>query len=356
MQTAFELPTASAPVTDVPVAEPGSYATPEPLTLTALQEALATARAALPGLPVQLAKLFELGLAETERSLYLRLDQREHRFDEAMRLFDVSFEMTQEEYNDFVARLPALALAVAGLAYRLRNQRTYKSFVVWVPGVGSLEGNAYDDGTCRCEFDAQRSPALLPRYYDESPQFEVPEAVWREGMCLAALCETKGRPSIRPISHGGRLYALNGASHCGPRSEGHGWALAPREAWKGAVCSQEELHEAYDNGDRFRGDMRGLLVAVRGVEFVFAEYAVFIDNNTYASRATQALVGEQFEQPALSELGDDEHEDLDGEVDDDQLDASEDDEPFYPVRPAPKMTGRGHRMRAAPQAQMDLFG
>jgi hypothetical protein len=123
-----------------------------------------------------------------------------------------------------------------------------------------------------------KSAALLPHFNDGAPVYELPEQIWSGAICCGALCESSdGVASVRAISYEGRMYAVTGGMFSPERSEAVAWLLVPREAWAGPTFSYTTSVASFADGSRQRGDERGLVVSVRGKEFVLCSYATFED-------------------------------------------------------------------------------
>lgn len=152
-----------------------------------------------------------------------------------------------------------------------------------VVGIGSIRIGRYwgKDGTWyRLNFNhIERGPHFLQSFRDDAPFMYCSGAVWAPAYSAQIIGEAhKKIPHVRTFKFGGREYVNTGASYCGDHSQVNAWAITSAEEWSGDTYSYAELTQAWDRGAAERGDMRGLLVRVRGQLCVLESYMIAYDD------------------------------------------------------------------------------
>lgn len=178
---------------------------------------------------------------------------------------------------------------VAGVEYKVRTRPSYWTtgnditVAMHAEGIGSIRisRNWGKEGTWHnIHFShVQRDSVFLQGYQDDAAHSYCSEAVWAPAYSAQLIGEAHTKiPNVRTFRFGGREYVNTGASHCGDYSQCNAWAIAPADEWRGDTFNYAEMIDAWNRGACERGDMRGLLVRVRGQLCVLEQYLTAYDD------------------------------------------------------------------------------
>ena len=244
-----------------------------PIARTAVefQQALATARAALPSLDGPLRLIFERTICAAESSVHEFSAYREQ--GEPFAWFCRAAALTPSGL-----RVVAAACAELGRGDRVAvhsNESVCDTWAIYADGVGTLVVRQWQH-EIGATFTPARAPELLPSYSDDAPRYALPQEVWYPSNCGQALAEANEvTPAVHPFDHNGRRWVVAGCVHSRGQARGHGWAVVAGCDWQGPTYSYADLLRAGDAGRIERGDLRGLRVSVQGTPCVLASAASF---------------------------------------------------------------------------------
>lgn len=266
-----------APGADLPTYAAGTFESEAHPTAVEWTRGLAVARGILPTLPRPFATVLEAALAAADDALAVRLARPHGGPDDGLVLFDADGRLTRSTLAAFLSGLDQLPSQIQGLEMKQRTHRHGRTVAVWLPGLGELQ--VEDRGAHGlASFGLFKSTTFLPHFEDGAPVHELPEQIWGRAICCGALCESNdGVASIRAVTHDGRPYAVTGGMFGSDCSEGVAWLLVPREDWVGPTFTYASMVAAFADGSRQRGDDRGLVVSVRGKQFVLSSFVRFVD-------------------------------------------------------------------------------
>lgn len=268
----------AAPGADLPSYPAGTFENDTNPSAVEWTRGLTVARGVLATLPAGLALVLDAALTSTEKALAKRLEKLEGQSDGGLVLFDADAPLPRKALDAFLAGLDSMPSLVPGLEMKQRTHRHGRTTAVWMPGVGELQVAQLGTRTY-ASFGLFKTTVFLPSYEDGAPVYELPEQIWSGAICCGALCESNsGVASIRAVTHEGRMYAVTGGMFGRDISEGIAWLLVPRQAWVGPTGTYESIVAAFQDGSRQRGDDRGLVVSVRGQQYVLGSFARFVDN------------------------------------------------------------------------------
>jgi hypothetical protein len=180
---------------------------------------------------------------------------------------------------------------------------------MYAQGIGSIvirswpnAGNGMTD--YRMEFCFSRHCSLLDSYQDSSPDYPLQCRIWEpaySGMKISNA--SRNIASLTTFAFNGREYINSGACYAGKYRECNAWSFCPLESWQGPTYDYVSLCQRWNEGCNERGDMRGLVVGVRGKLCVLDGFARFHDDNAPADSAYFGEVDE------IEECGDMDEED-----------------------------------------------
>jgi hypothetical protein len=269
---------AVAPGADLPVYPAGTFENDRQPTLVEWQNGLQVARGALTSLPGILADVLQSALGACDDALVDRLGRREVEPHDRLHLFDTDARLTRKVVDALLKGLDGLAALVPGLEIKRRACKRWADVFIWIPEVGEVHVTDLSGKKVYASFRLFKSDALLPHFKDDAPVYELPEQIWSAAICCGALCESNdGVASVRAVTYEGRMYAITGGLFSREHSEAVAWLLVPREVWAGPTFTYESAVASFQDGSRQRGDERGLVVSVRGKQFVLSSYATFED-------------------------------------------------------------------------------
>lgn len=204
--------------------------------------------------------------------------------DEPFALWPAHIEADPELLGAFMASERDPLPSVESV-HRTRNDVTLVA--VHVPEAGTLELRAWArrEGF-NVSYSLLRSHAFLPSYADVEP-IAAPCELWRD-TDIQRLAEATDAPAnVSPFSVGGREYIATGKQWHGSRSECRAFAFCAPDDWHGERYDSKSLRRAWDDGRIERGDMRGLVVRVRGQLCVMTALAVFCSNSVRQPKARE---------------------------------------------------------------------
>lgn len=249
-----------------------------------LQEAEACAA----GLVPVLGSLYQRGI-QSARAELARMTRHRDAGD-VFGLHAISLTATRQELDE----LQRQDLAAVGIECKTRPGTDADQMqAYYAQRVGTLDMRSHVDGSRSIGFAHYRSADMLPSFRDCRPVYELPEAVWRPAYACQAIAEAgEGIASVKTFRHAGREWVNDGGMYFSGFAACEGWAIARRAYWDGETYSYREQVDAWDAGTLERGDRRGLVVKVRGVECVLTSAARFTDFRPVA-RATEPKAADQ---------------------------------------------------------------
>lgn len=253
---------------------------------------LATAKAALDklvGIPhAVFSEVLSGVLAEHDRQVaWCHYDEKSD--DEKYTLWGHATTFTEAEYETLITHCTKHdGQTVEGVEYKVRTSpstATGKANVyvaMHATGIGSILISRCSgrDGTWHTMrfTHIERDSFFLPSYEDDAQYEYCSGTVWGPAYSAQLIAEAhKKIASVRTFKFGGREYVNTGASYCGDYSQCSAWAIIAAEEWTGDTFSYAEMTQAWDRGASERGDMRGLLVRVRGQLCVLEKYMTVYD-------------------------------------------------------------------------------
>lgn len=199
-----------------------------------------------------------------------------HRADAVYELWGHEVSFTPAEYETLIAHCIANdGRTVDGVEYKVRARPSWWSTEIdvsvgmYVANVGSIvmSRNYSRNGTWyNLSFRLiERHAHFMETYMDDAEYAYCSEAVWGPAYSAQIISENASKiPSVRTFKFQGREYTNTGGSHCGNHSQCSAWSIVSTADWNGETYSYDQLVKAWDRGAAQRGDMRGLLVRVRG--------------------------------------------------------------------------------------------
>jgi hypothetical protein len=212
------------------------------------------------------------------------------RADAGYRLWGHTTKFSAAEYETIIAHCTKHdGCTVDGVEYKVRTCPSWWSTEhdvtvgMHVPGIGTVRIGRYWDkkGTWHSmRFKhIERDTLFLQSYQDDAPYQYCSGAVWAPAYSAQLIGEAhKKIPNVRTFKFGGREYVNTGAAYCGDHSQCSAWAIMSAEEWSGDTFSYADMTQAWDRGASERGDMRGLLVRVRGQLCVLEKYMTVYDD------------------------------------------------------------------------------
>jgi len=182
--------------------------------------------------------------------------------------------------------------AIPGFEWRERRGYAGRDFAFYVPALGTVRLRDVF-GDCEAHFVPARSSDLHESYLDHRSEIPLSEAAWRTKISHSLGEASEGDfAGLRPIRHGGRMYAVTGAMYGPSRSEGFAWELIPSSAWGAEPIQYKQAVHQFDSGERERGDLRGVGCKVFGELYVLSLPVLFVDERANTVRLAEMLGGE----------------------------------------------------------------
>ncbi|MBS0571873.1 MAG: hypothetical protein JSS08_01270 [Proteobacteria bacterium] len=259
-------------------AAPSSFAQPAGTWLTA--EFTASEHAAR----LTAAEACAEALAPALRGLYLRgIEaarselQRMARHQDAGNAFGLYGVQVRDVTGQELAELLREDSAAEGIERRTRRARTAEPVhSVYVAGAGTITTRVHVDGSRSASYEHYRSADMLPSFRDTMPVYELLQEVWSAAYASQAIAEAgEGIASVKTFRYCGREWVNDGGMYFQGKACCEGWAIVRRSAWDGQTYSYRDQVQAWDLGTLERGDRRGLVVKVQGVECVLVSVASF---------------------------------------------------------------------------------
>lgn len=164
------------------------------------------------------------------------------------------------------------------------NTEAGQMLAVFAQHVGTLAVRSHADGSRSIGYAHYRSADMLPSYRDDKPVYELPEAIWGPAYASQAIAEAgDGIARLKTFRHGGREWINDGGMYFSGNASCEGWAIARRAYWESETYSYRDQVAAWDAGTLERGDRRGLVVKVRGLECVLTGAGTFAANKPSVS-------------------------------------------------------------------------
>ena len=245
----------------------------------------------------------------------------------AYTLWGHAIKFTLAEYDTLITHcMKHDGRTVDGVEYKVRSRQSSWSAEhdvivgMHVAGIGSVRiGRYWDkDGSWHSMgfSHIEREPFFLQSYRDDAPYEYCSGAVWAPAYSAQIIGEAhKKIPNVRTFRFGGREYVNTGAAYCGDHSQCSAWAITSAEEWSGDTFNYAEVTQAWDRGASERGDMRGLLVRVRGHLCVFEKYMTVFDDQPRPILAAASDEEEEIDDSDLDEGFDDDEQEEDMELD-----------------------------------------
>lgn len=149
---------------------------------------------------------------------------------------------------------------------------------IHIKNVGTLVAHVWPGRVPSLQYVPWRATALNPSYRDNRVRHQLNEKVWMKACCCEGLSRAESDIAKVPsFAYLGRSYICTGVWSHGSLRACDGWTFLPLSDWQWSTFSYSELRQAWDAGTVERGDMRGLLVMVRGTRCVIDGFAEFFD-------------------------------------------------------------------------------
>jgi hypothetical protein len=255
------------------------------MTSGELAARLAIARAVLEGMtgPVRAVMRLGLGAFETE---WANLGDFTAEVSADHREFpEVQVMASAEEIAAWITHCEnTTGVPGSSMHYEVRNRDEVRMAGQYVEDLGSLVLHCWAEGdegvTETLCFMPWRDSLFIEHFRDEDRRIACPIATWAQAYAADKLSPGQGgRCAVPTFFYAGREYVNSGMMLKGTYAQCNGWSLCPVEDWRGSVYSYSRLGEAWDEGRLARGDLRGLVVWVKGQARVLVGVTVFYDLN-----------------------------------------------------------------------------
>ena len=238
---------------------------------------LVAAEQALPATHALLQPLFRTAIDQA-RSHLCDLDETCEDDGGGFSLPRVALDIDTDMWCRFVQGCTYTELA--GAETVARHGEICDIFAAHVAGVGTLVARRWTRDSYALDYEVGRGIELRTSFSDGAPQYVLPATLWWPCYSAQRLAEAGEQPAhVHTVMRQGRRYVIDGThSHRG-RSEGHAWAIATADEWRGPTYSYRTQCKSWDEGRAERGDRRGLRVMVDKQLCVLSSYALFVDPN-----------------------------------------------------------------------------
>ncbi|WP_155688205.1 hypothetical protein [Burkholderia stagnalis] len=192
-----------------------------------------------------------------------------------------------------------------GAVYKTRTQPRQWAAGVYIEGLGSFVAHWYEDrqwGEAESRgsvmYQLTRDDFFLPSYEDGMRYVRLSESVWHPSYCADKIAFAKDVASVKPFKFRGRLWVNVGGSGNVDYREGECWSLRPIEQWPERRHTYQSKLRATESGSVERGSYRGLVVSVRGKQYVLDTPLLCYDDTVRDAGSDQE---EESETPADDE-------------------------------------------------------
>ncbi|WP_205804622.1 hypothetical protein [Burkholderia sp. Ac-20365] len=223
----------------------------------------------------------------------------------------VHFDVADADVVAFVAACEAgsRSTGLEGVSWKFRNQVIGEiSYAVHVAEIGAVFAERWNDREeWRFHFEpGKKGDFWLDSYRDSMTSVELSYSVWGPAYAADKIAySNKGVASVPTFQHGGRHYLITSIANFANSATKHGraWRLSLPDLWHAETYSYETQGSAVEAGKIERGDRRGLIVSVRGVQYVLEAAIEVFDRNAAGVRLD---IGDEDEDDAFSsDLADD---------------------------------------------------
>jgi len=269
--------------------------------------------------PVAVIDLFKAGVeAATQTVNDIRSDTRHGQF-RYHELRATRLEPSAQDLEDFIAGCRAQAKGgpvIGKVNWKVREAFVCSTYAVHVENVGTLFAQSRRvNGRIGLSFvPGPRGSFFLDGYEDSMQSVALPYDVWGPTYAADKLANSnKGVASVQTFRYENRQYFVSGTTSGGGTNVIHGtaWRLCLPEQWHGERYSYHSLGVAVNAGTRQCGDRRGMVVLVRGREFVVEEAVLVYDLNGWHLTANHLAEAEsEDDEPASDQEGDEEEDGL----------------------------------------------
>lgn len=196
--------------------------------------------------------------------------------DEGRELFGGACAKPSRELLDVFRRHCYLMTGSAdGAEYKTRTEPRQWTAGIHIEGFGSLTASWYEfrrwgesEPRGSVMYQLTRDHFFLPSYRDGMRYVRLLENVWRPSYCGDKIAFAKDVASVKPFTYRGRLWVNVAGSYDRDYREGTCWSLRPVEQWFEPKHTYESTRRTIEAGAYERGSHRGLVVNVRGKQYV----------------------------------------------------------------------------------------
>ncbi|WP_321874630.1 hypothetical protein [Burkholderia ubonensis] len=176
--------------------------------------------------------------------------------------------------------------------YKTRTEPRHWSAGAYIAGLGSFVAHWYEDRQWgeveprgSVMYQLNRDRFFLPSYKDGMRYVRLSESVWHPSYCADKIAFAKDVASVKPFKFRGRLWVNVGGSGNVDYREGTCWSLRPIEQWGEPRHTYESQCRAVDARAFERGSHRGLVVSVRGKQYVLDTPLLCYDDSVRSARS-----------------------------------------------------------------------
>lgn len=193
-----------------------------------------------------------------------------------------------------------------GAVYKTQTQPRQWAAGVYIEGLGSFVAHWYEDrqwGEVESRgsvmYQLTRDDFFVPSYRDGMRYVRLSESVWHPSYCADKIAFAKDVAGVKPFKFRGRLWVNVGGSGNANYREGECWSLRPIEQWAEPRYTYQSKRRATESGSVERGSYRGLVVSVRGKQYVLDTPLLCYDDST---RSSESAEDAEDDAPAEDEL------------------------------------------------------
>lgn len=163
-----------------------------------------------------------------------------------------------------------------GVEVFYRENLTFHSATIYVEMVGTLCLTYWTaSDSFGMTFQPRRTNRARLGFMDKANRVIYPCEIWAGAYSAPILAEGGGTPNVKTFTHGGKEFTVTSITTACDAAQCVAWSLLPRNCWNKPVYTYKTLREAWDLGEKERGNMTGLQVRVRGIPCVLDGVTIF---------------------------------------------------------------------------------
>lgn len=184
------------------------------------------------------------------------------------------------QFTNFINNFEASAMPCPSAETKIRKTRNFDQYSVYIKNIGSITVSIWDKKDASIRYVPWRSSNLNDSHTDGRKWLYAPAHIWDSFYCADKIAESHNKPaSVDAFKFDGREYINDGGSGKGNYKDCLALTFIPRKQWHGKTFTYSELRNEWDAGTIERGDQRGMLIKVRGLECVINGSVMFYDEN-----------------------------------------------------------------------------